>query len=302
MPAIKKNPPLNSLKAFEATARHLSLVKAAKELRVTHSAVSQQIKLLEEYLELKLIERHKRNIRLTEIGRKYAKELNAAFSMIHAATDQLLNTQIITINMLTTFAMRWLIPRLAEFQSQHPNLEIRISTPGREIDFEHESIDMAIYYGKGNWPDLHVDFLFDEYLVPVCAPKLARNFKQMNLQKIINHNNLIYVKSEERGSAWQIWCKAMGLTKPKLSGNIQLQNSIQAIEAAINGLGITIAPDFFIQEEINTGRLVKLTEIKIKSPNSFYLVCSEAMLNQKKTQVLRQWLMSVVKEFLNNIN
>lgn len=289
----QRNPPLNSLKAFEAVARNFSVTKAAQELRVTHSAISQQIKLLENYLGLKLVERTKGRIILTEIGRKYADELNAAFSRIAAATDQLLRSEnnIITINVLTTFAIRWLIPRLADFQQLYPHLEMRISTPAKEVNFERESIDMAVYYGKGDWKDLHIDFLFDEYLIPVCSPKLASKFKDMSLQQILHQNKLIYVKTEERKNAWQLWLDAMGLSRPKSAHDIHLQNSMQAMEAAINDLGIAIAPELFVKEDINSGRLIKLTDKNIKAPNSFYLVSPKIHIKQKKISLVREWLL-----------
>ncbi len=289
----QRNPPLNSLKAFEAVARNFSVTKAAQELRVTHSAISQQIKLLENYLGLKLVERIKGRIILTEIGQKYADELNAAFSRIAAATDQLLREEnsIVTINVLTTFAIRWLIPRLADFQQLYPHLEMRISTPAREVNFEHESIDMAVYYGKGDWADLHIDFLFDEYLTPVCSPKLASKFENMSLQQILHQNKLIYVKTEERKNAWQVWLEAMGLSRPKSGHDIHLQNSMQAMAAAINGVGIAIAPELFVKEDINSGRLIKLTNKNIKAPSSFYLVSPQIHLKQKKISLVREWLL-----------
>ncbi len=289
----KKNPPLNSLRAFEAVARHLNVGKAAAELRVTHSAVSQQTKLLEDYLGIKLLERIKGKIKLTHAGRKYAADLNSAFNMIRLATEQLgaAEDNILTINMLTTFAMRWLIPRLSDFQDQYPKLEVRLSTPGRRVDFKTESIDLAIYYGEGDWPDLHADFLFEEYLLPVCAPSLAKKFKKLGLKQMLTTSKLIYVKTEERKNIWSIWLAHAQLPESPLSQRIYFQNSMQAIEAAINGIGIAMAPELFIREDIAAKRLVKLTAEKIKSPSSFYLVCPESYLKQRKIQNFREWIL-----------
>lgn len=291
----KKNPPLNSLRVFEVVARHLSLVKAAAELHVTHSAVSQQLKLLEEYLDLTLIERHQGKLSLSDAGRKYAAELTSGFNIIRLATEQLLaaDNNIITINMLTTFAMRWLIPRLPEFQDRYPQLEIRLSTPSKEVDFKTESIDMAIYYGEGHWPSLHVDFLFDEYLVPVCSPALAAKYKKLSLLQTLVACKLIYVKTEERKNAWSAWLAALGLAEPKNAQRIYFQNSMQAIEAAINGVGIAMAPELFVREDIRSKRLVKLSTTIAKAPSSFYLVCPEISLKQKKIQLFREWLLGL---------
>ncbi len=289
----KRNPPLNSLRAFEAVARHLSIGRAAAELNVTHSAVSQQVKLLEEYLGIKLLERSQGKITLTDIARKYAADLNNAFNSLRLATEHLLaaESNILTINMLTTFAMRWLIPRLSDFQVQHPQLDIRLSTPAKLVDFKIESIDLAIYYGEGDWPDLHVDFLFDEYLLPVYSPILAASYKKLSLKQIIDSCKLIYVKTEERKDIWPIWLAQSGIPTPPASHRIYFQNSMQAIEAAINGVGIAMAPELFIRKDIATKRLVPLTMEKIKSPSSFYLVFPEDYLKQKKIQYFREWIL-----------
>jgi LysR family transcriptional regulator, glycine cleavage system transcriptional activator len=289
----KKNPPLNSLRAFAAVGQTLSVGKAAAELRVTHSAVSQQVKLLEEYLGVKLLERSKAKISLTDIGNKYAADLNNAFNQLRLATEQVLAAEnnIITINMLTTFAMRWLIPRLSAFQEQYPQLEVRLSTPGRRVDFKTESIDLAIYYGEGPWPKLHSDFLFHEYLLPVCSPALVKKYKKLTPEQMIATCKLIQVKTEERKDAWAIWLEQMQLPKPSAAQYIYFQNSLQAIEAAINGIGIAMAPELFVLEDLAAQRLVKLMEDSVKSPSSFYLVCPESHIQQKKIQYFRDWIL-----------
>lgn len=290
----KTLPPLNSLRAFEAVARHLSVVKAAEELFVTHSAVSQQVKLLEDYLGMTLLDRRGGKIRVLEHATSYAAELTLAFNTMRFATEQLQskeNDHILTINLLSTFAMRWLIPRLQEFQTEFPDIEIRLSTPTHVVDFNAESIDLAIYYGDGNWPELHVDFLFDEYLVPVCSPELAKQIKTMPIASALQHYKLLYVDAEERKNAWAVWLAAANLQEPRSANQMHFQSSVQALAAAMNGLGIAIAPEGFITEDLANKRLVIPFKTRVKAPASFYLVCPARYLQRKKIKAFRNWIL-----------
>ncbi len=288
-------PPLNSLRAFEAAARHASIVKAAEELHVSHSAVSQQIKLLEEYLGLTLLDRRSGKISVLDSARPYAAELHSAFALIRQATQQLLNSNdehVLTINLLSTFAMRWLIPRLQNFQDQYPQIDIRLSTPTRRVNFETESIDLAIYYGDGHWPGLHTDFLFHEYFCCVCSPKLFSKIKRWDLATVKKQCKFIYISAEMRKSVWQLWFKQAGLSEPERANRIFMESSMQAIEAAVNGLGIALIPELFIREDVAAKRLAIFPKQKIKSPSSFYLVFPELSLQKKKVQVFRDWLLT----------
>ncbi len=291
---MKKLPPLNALRAFEATARNLSVTRAAEELHVTHAAISQQIKLLEGYLNVPLFVREGKRLNLTAEGKDYALALAAAFTHINQATEHLLkqdDPHVLTVCIPPTLALRWFIPRLLHFQDVHSDLEIRLSTTQREVNFNQQDIDLAIYYGNGNWPGLYRDFLFEDYLFPVCSPKLLDEKKSLNLQK----NKFIYVTAELRKQDWPIWLSAANMTEPPESSKLYFQDTIQALHAAHAGLGIAMTHSPFVIEDIQLGQLIAPFKVKVKLPANYYLVCPKSYLLKAKIKKFRNWLLKEAK-------
>ena len=172
---MNKLPPLKSLQAFEAAGRLLSFTEAAQELNVTPGAISQQIRMLEEFLELKLFKRMNRMIILTDAGQIFLPMISAGFEQFSEAVGQLQKTQSdgpLTITSAPSFVSKWLIPRLARFKGLHPEIDVRIDTSDRLVDFLHEDIDVGIRFGDGVYPELETVFLFSFDLIPVCSPEL----------------------------------------------------------------------------------------------------------------------------------
>lgn len=291
-------PPLNALRAFEVVARHLSVTRAAEELHVTHSAVSQQIKLLEQYVGVSLLNRAAGRIGLTDQGRRFAGQLTDIFGQLNRATDRLLHAEagnVLTIKFISTLAMRWLIPRLPSFQEANPELELRLSTGGwQEVDFNVEQIDMAIYYGDGKWPGLQADFLFHDEVFPVCSPKVMGKHKQLNLEKDMLKYKYIYVNQALRKQDWPRWLKAMKLNKPPKSSRVYFQNSSQALQAAVNGLGIAITHGPFVSDDIEQGNLIVAVEHSVRFDDDYYLVYPKTAANKPKIQRFREWLLGQV--------
>src|SRR3954470_20838503 len=172
----RRPPPLNALKAFESAARSESFTRAADELNVTQGAVSQQIKALEEALGLKLFNRERQRLILTEAGREYLAVVRDALDRIALGTERLLQRQssgVLTVSTSPDFAAKWLVIRLGRFVEAHPDIDLRVSATTHYVDFAREDVDVAIRHGDGNWPGLDVAKLYSERLFPVCSPKLV---------------------------------------------------------------------------------------------------------------------------------
>jgi LysR family glycine cleavage system transcriptional activator len=187
----RRLPPLNSLKAFEAAARNLSFTKAAEELFVTQAAISHQIKLLEEHLSMKLFMRRNRSLLLTEEGQSYYLDIKDIFAHLYEATERLLTRGAkgsISIALTPSFAIQWLIPRLSEFSSLHPDIDVKIKAVDHDDNSLTDDVDVAIYYGLGNWQGVFTDKLYTEYLTPVCSPLLLSGEKALSEPSdLVNH-------------------------------------------------------------------------------------------------------------------
>lgn len=178
----KRLPPLNALRVFDAAARHLSFTRAADELFVTQAAVSHQIKSLEDFLGLKLFRRRNRSLLLTEEGQSYFQDIKEIFSQLTEATRKLQARSAkgaLTVSLLPSFAIQWLVPRLSSFNSAYPGIDVRIQAVDRQEDKLADDVDVAIFYGRGNWPGLRVEKLYAEYLLPVCSPMLLTGEKAL---------------------------------------------------------------------------------------------------------------------------
>lgn len=295
---VTRLPPLNALRTFEVIARHLSITKAAHELHVTHAAVSQQLKQLENYLEISLVERHGKRISLTDIGKTYATALNLAFANIQQATENLFNKNdnVLTISIPTTLTLRWFISRLHSFQSLHPDIEIRMSTSELGVDLMRGTIDLAIHYGNENdWPELHKDFLLHDYLFPVCSSRLLDGSKKIDLHKDIQRYKLIYVSAELRSEDWSSWLKAAKIPEPPKSACLYFQTTMQALQAAQSGLGLAIAHELLVSDDLQSQQLIAPFSLKVKTAKNYYLVCPERTLRKKKVKVFRKWLLNEFK-------
>ena len=190
----RRLPPLNSLRVFEAAARHSSFTRASEELYVTQAAVSHQIKALEEYLGIKLFRRQNRALFLTEEGQSYFLDIKDTFSSLVDATERLLARGAkgsLTVSLQPSFAIQWLVPRLSLFSDLHPDIDVRIKAVDMDDGSLTDDVDVAIYYGRGKWKDLNAQKLHTEYLVPVCSPRLLNGVKPLKTPGMLGLNNAI---------------------------------------------------------------------------------------------------------------
>jgi len=204
-------PPLNALRVFEAAARHLSFTRAAQELNVTQAAVSHQVKALEDWLGLKLFRRLNRSLLLTDAGQAYLPTVRDGFQRLIDGTDRLRRLErggVLTVTAVASFVAKWLMPRLGRFRQRHPDLDVRISTEVRMVDFSREDIDMGIRYGGGGWPGLRIDHLLSEDVFPVCSPRLLEGMHPLTRPDDLRHHTLLH---DDMREDWRMWLMAAGV-------------------------------------------------------------------------------------------
>ncbi|MDQ6983683.1 MAG: transcriptional regulator GcvA [Ghiorsea sp.] len=293
----KPIPSFNALRAFVAIGKHGNLKDAATELFVTPSALSHQLKNMEDMLETQLFQRNKSGLNLTISGKLIYDDLHQAFSLIQQSMDKLQQqpqSNILNISMLSTFAMRWFIPRLADFQKQYPDIEVRISTSVHEVDFTKENMDCAIRSGHGNWQGLQAEYLFSETFTPICNPKLA---KTLQTPEDLSQHTLLHARL--RPDDWQVWLKAVGATI-SIAHEQTFETRNFAIQAAVDGLGITIVDPSLVAEDIKAGRLCTPFHQTLADENAYYLVYPKTLVGSSPVKNLQTWLLSQVSTSQKN--
>ena len=291
-------PSLNGLRAFEAAARHLSFTNAASELNVTQTAISHQIRRLEEELGIRLFIRQNRALALTPEAGDYLPGVRAAFNDLRLATDRLLrkdNDHVLTVSTLASLAAKWLMPRLSAFQEAHPGIDVRITTSTGLVDFKSGDVDAAIRYGRGQWPGLQADWLMADQLFPVCSPALLASDKPLRRPEDLADHVLLHTSGAQEDD-WRLWLTAAGLpaklsTHPGLSFDL----TFMTVQAAIDGLGVAIGRTSYVEDDIAKGRLVVPFKITLPADAGFYIVSPQSRTESPKLKAFRQWLIASVQ-------
>jgi LysR family glycine cleavage system transcriptional activator len=286
---IRRLPPLNALRAFEAASRHLNFRLAAEELGVTQGAVAQQVRGLEAVLGLKLFDRRARTIALTEPGRSYVSNISRAFELISDATDALKpESRHLTISVTPTFASRWLIPRLPEFTETHPDIDLRILATDRLSNFQTDAVDLAVRYGRPPFgPGLVADLLFEQVLVAVASPLLIEKLGPPD--ELANLGN--YVLLHDAHDFWPQFLDAAFRAGSVASGkNIRFSQTSLAIEAAVAGQGLALANLFFVKDDLESRRLVQPFKIEMRIGADFYLVSPRKSRYPAAVREVRDWM------------
>jgi LysR family transcriptional regulator, glycine cleavage system transcriptional activator len=291
-------PSLNGLRAFEAAARHLSFTQAASELNVTQTAISHQIRRLEEELGIRLFIRKNRALALTPQARDYLPGVRAAFNDLRLATDRLLrkdDDNVLTVSTLASLAAKWLLPRLSAFQEAHPGIDVHITTSTGLVDFRAGDVDAAIRYGRGHWPGVRADWLMADELFPVCSPALVNGDKPLDCPQDLARQTLLHT-SGGYDDDWRLWLTAAGLpadiSKPP---GITFDLIFMTVQAAIDGIGVAMGRTSYVQDDIAKGRLVVPFKIALPADAGFYLVSPEGGAEPAKLKAFRQWLMVSAK-------
>ncbi|MGY6271402.1 transcriptional regulator GcvA [Achromobacter denitrificans] len=285
-------PPLNALRAFEAAARRLSISLAAEELHVTPGAVSRQIRSLEESLGRQLFVRGHRQISLTSRGEAYFRAVTKAVADLREATAQLTAREGRTklkIRAYTTFAMRWLIPRLSSFHATNVGVEVLLTASLDPVDFDREDIDGAIRLGEGTWPNVRAHRLVPNVLVPVCAPRLAKQVRKP--ADLVRHTLL---HSIARPEDWEIWLRqGARISAVDSSSGMTYQSSAMAYAAALEGQGFAIAQKFLVEGDLASGKLVApFREVVDMGEFTYYLITPKSRRESESMRVFREWLLS----------
>lgn len=283
-------PSLSLLSAFEAAARTGSITAAAKELSLTQSAVSRQIKALEEQLEVELFHRERQSIRLTVGGDAYAREIRDALRKIGAASLNLRANPFggtLTLAILPTFGTRWLAPRLPQFLSRNPGITINLLTRFGRFDFGLEPIDAAIHFGAPEWPGGELALLRTETVVPTCSPDLRSHYAFLKPADV-RRAPLLHLTS--RPDAWEQWMTQHGVPAQAVHGMLFDQFATVA-QAAISGLGVALLPDFLIEDELRSGKLVLALDLPMKSRDAYHLVWPHERAQHPPLIAFRDWLL-----------
>ncbi|OOF78992.1 transcriptional regulator GcvA [Rodentibacter caecimuris] len=291
----KRLPPLNSLKSFESASRHLSFTKAADELFVTQAAVSHQIKLLEDFLGVELFKRKNRALELTEFGKAYFVDINKILRKLNEATERLLalkDDPHLSISVPQTFGLQWLVPHLSEFNRIYPEIEVRLKGVDQDEGLLNKEIDLAIYYGKGNWQNLQVDRLGKENLLILASPELLAK-KPVRDKRDLKQHTLLHTHTRDN---WRIMADYLKLEDLNIQQGPLFSHTFMALQAASHGQGIALANRLIALQEIEQGTLQVVLPTNLPDPKSFYVVNHLDRLDDEQIQAFRQWIINAIKK------
>jgi LysR family transcriptional regulator, glycine cleavage system transcriptional activator len=293
-----RTPSLNALRAFVAVARTRSVATAAQELYVTPSAVSHQLKKLEEELGTLLFVRAAKPLRLTPQGQTYFDQLRDAFDQIEAATARVRRQsedRCVTITTVPVFAIKWLVRRLNQFHAEHPEIEVRLGTSYKSFDLSISGHDLAIRWGSGIWPGLTAVKLMPDVVQPVCSPGFLTLHGAMNPHRVGLAQQLIHMGSTS--DAWRLWFSLNGWAYPDHQSAVYLSEPTSAIQAAIDGLGIVLGPRALVDDDIASGRLVLAYPRTVLMPDAYYLVIAPSNQTSHSAQAFADWVCGICAVF-----
>jgi len=283
-------PPLNALRAFEATARHLSVKNAANELCVTAGAVSQLVKSLELHLGIPLFRRANRGIFLSDAGQAYLPPVRNAFRQISDATRRIAvpaETGILTVSATPFFASAWLVPRLKSFQDAHPDIDLQVLTSSALADFSRDGVDVAIRHGLGRYPGLSSHRVLTVEIVPVAAPALVERLGMPAAPAELRR--WPRVNDAER-KAWHLWFQAQGIEDAGPARGPSFDDSGLLLKAVLTGQGAALLPSAVVADDVAEGRLVQLSDVSWLEDFAYYLVYPETSRDRPKVLAFREWI------------
>jgi LysR family glycine cleavage system transcriptional activator len=295
-PMLRRLPALNALKSFEAAARHESFTRAAEELCVTQGAVSHQVKALEAELGVKLFNRERQRLLITEAGRDYLSVVRDALDRIAVGTQRLVQRQssgALTISISPDFAAKWLVHRLGRFSEAHPDIDLRVSATMHHVDFTREDVDVAVRHGDGNWAGLHVERLSAEHLFPVCSPKLLAGRQRMTKPADVLKFPLLHLDAPKD---WAKWLEAAGVDGAELSRGPIMNRASMVIDAAADGQGVALARTTLAAWDLINGRLIRPFAAALRLSKTYWIVCPKATATLPKITVFRDWLVAQAAE------
>ncbi|MGC5701549.1 LysR family transcriptional regulator [Pseudomonas sp. NFXW11] len=293
----RKIPSTAALISFEAAARHESFTKAAQELSLTQGAVCRQIASLEEFLSVELFRRSRRGVKLTEAGLSYSRRVATQLDAVERDTLSVMGQQganVIELAVVPTFGTQWLLPRLKDFQQQHPEVTVNLTNRTRPFLFADTPFDAAIYFGDADWSGTQSHRLMDEHPVPVCSPNLLGDHSQLSAQAIAE---LPLLQQTTRPYAWRQWFSSQQLNVPRDMTGPRYELFSMLAQAAMHDMGIALIPAFLIQRELAEKRLVIANPQALSSIKAYYLMIPERKVESASLRAFRDWLVTQANSY-----
>ncbi len=303
-----ENLPFSALRVFESAARHLSFKRAAEELFITPAAVSQQIKTLEHQLGVKLFNRHSRGLSLTDEARAGLPGLSAGFEQLIEAVEQIRGaggSASLTVWMAPSFAAKWLVPRLDRFYAAHPEIDLTVTASRNLIDtraaasgipaenFKRDNVDVAIRFGKGDYPGCRVAKLFSVTAIPLCSPRLLEGEHPLRCPEDLRYQTLLHDDTAYEGRPdWSTWLDAAGVDDVDAKHGIHFNHVNLALTAAAEGQGVVLSIDALASDDIAAGRLVMPFDIALPLEYAYYLITREDRTDHPQTAQFRDWIIA----------
>jgi LysR family transcriptional regulator, glycine cleavage system transcriptional activator len=285
-------PPIASLRAFEAAARHMNFTRAAEELAITQAAVSYQIRLLEERLGIALFIREPRRLVLTESGAELAIPVRDAFDRLRVTFDgfQKEAQSVLALSVSETFAANWLVPRLGSFQMENPSIAVRLESSNRLVDFSREKFDAGVRSGRGEWAGIAAHRLFPLVFMPVCSPSLLKRIGPVKHPRDLLRRPLI----SPADPVWRIWFAVAGVPDAEVLPWDGPNFGVQHLEgkAALADQGVAMVTPNFFMPELASGRLVRLFDIAANSGESYWFAYPKRLANTGKVRTFRRWILA----------
>jgi LysR family glycine cleavage system transcriptional activator len=296
MADLSRLPNLAALRAFEAAARHGNFSRAAEEIHVTHGAISHQVRALEEELGVQLFTRHGKRITITPDGLQFATRIRNSLMDIAIAAENLTadsRQKRLTLTTMPSFASRWLAPRLGRFIDRHPDVELILQSSLELVDLKRTPVDVAIRFGFGHYPGLVVEKLMDDFFYPVVSPKY-RNGELPKIAQELKQCTLLRACQDE---PWLPWFHAAEVDLPEPKGGLVIEDSALLVRSAIDGNGIALARHVLATQEVASGKLLRLFDVAIRCPHSYYFACTPQGFAKPQVQAFHEWLIEEVTEF-----
>jgi LysR family glycine cleavage system transcriptional activator len=284
----RRLPPLTTLRAFEAAARHANFASAADELSITPAAVSQQVRHLEDHLGVRLFTRRARGVEVTAAGADYARTVGAVLDQLALATERIHHADQegrLTIATTPSFAAQWLMPRLIRFLELHPELDVRLSTSNALVDFARQDVEVAVRYGDGRWPGLQVELLIATELFPVCSPSFRQGSQRLRTPANLRPRSLLRLMSDE----WPKWLATANLGDMRAEGP-QYSDVGLLTQAAVAGQGVALGQSIIVADDLADGRLIEPFNLRIPSRSAYYIVGLPGDLDRPKVRAFSRWL------------
>jgi LysR family glycine cleavage system transcriptional activator len=296
-------PPLNALRTFEAAARHLNFSHAADELHVTPSAVSHQMRDLEDRVGVPLFRRTRKTLLLTEAGQILLQGVQSAFGLLARTMDDvhdLTHTPVLTVSVPPSVAMKWLVPRLETFRKRNPDVDVRISTDIELPNLGSGDVDIAVHFGNGDYPGLEAELLVANAVAPMCSPRLLEADPPLRKPEDLRHFTLLHdTGGDEAGNPaydWETWLAEHGVDNVDASLGLRFNTSADVLNAAVAGAGVAIGKTALAVDDLKSGRLICLFDAIQPEDAAYYVVHAPGAAVRAKVAPFRDWLFAEFAE------